>query len=146
MWKLKVRRNISAVEASPEEWDIPAPHQAPQPRVPVQRKEVPTTAGCENQQRLWLKWRAAGVPDIPLKRPAHRLTRWQTHLIWELQCWGSSNHGSIKIGGPTQPTKGTQLQQLAQVTIDSVPLGPTGYLLHKVTVLKQGHIAALPNT
>lgn len=71
---------------------------------------------------------------------ADRLTR------SELQCWGSSNQGSIKIGGPTQPTKVTQLQQLAQVTIESVPLGATGYLRPKVTLLRPGDIAALLNT
>ena len=38
----------------PEVRGIPAPHQAPQPRVPVTGKEVLKTSGCENQQGLRL--------------------------------------------------------------------------------------------
>lgn len=59
----------------PEEQGIPAPHQAPQARVPVPGSEVFTNFGCENQQRRWLsEMRVAGVPGVSLKGPVHGLT------------------------------------------------------------------------
>lgn len=35
---------------TPRSQGIPAPHQAPQPRVPVLEREVPITSGCETRR------------------------------------------------------------------------------------------------
>ena len=52
VWQIKSEREISAVEVSPEEPGVPAPHHGPQPRVPEPGRDVPTTSSCENQQGL----------------------------------------------------------------------------------------------
>ena len=46
--------NILAAEVPPEEIQVPAPHKAPQPRVPVTGREVLITVSIENQWGLWL--------------------------------------------------------------------------------------------
>lgn len=43
-----------AAEVPPEERGVLAPHQGPQPRVPVLGREVPITSGYKNQQELTL--------------------------------------------------------------------------------------------
>ena len=49
VWSIKTGRDMLAAELPPEDQVIPAPHQAPQPRVPVLEREVPRTDSCENQ-------------------------------------------------------------------------------------------------
>ena len=53
---------------------VPAPHQDPQPRVPVPEREIPITSGCKNWWGLsqWEKLPESQV--VPLKEPTHRLT------------------------------------------------------------------------
>lgn len=73
----------------PEKGGVPAPYRDPQPRVPVTRKGVPTTSGCENQEGLCLEemegyWK----PRHPFTGPAHRLT--DTHS--KLQRWKCTRH------------------------------------------------------
>ena len=48
---VKIGRDILAVRVPVRS---PNPHQAPQPRVPGPRREVPIIFGCKNQQRLWV--------------------------------------------------------------------------------------------
>ena len=50
VWQIKIERDITAAEILSEELRVPAPYQAPQPRVQVPEREVPITFGCENQR------------------------------------------------------------------------------------------------
>ena len=48
MWnRLKIQEGCLRSEEG-----VPAPHQGPQPRVPVLGSQVPTTSGCENHWGL----------------------------------------------------------------------------------------------
>ena len=83
------------------EQGVPAPHQAPQPRVPVPEREVPTTSDCKNQWGL-SQWKKLPEPQaFPLKR-----THTGTHLLRltpsELQHWGSSLKGTSGVQGETE--------------------------------------------
>lgn len=49
----------------------------------------------------------------------------------------------LQIGGYTEPTQWTHLEHPAQATRETVPLDPTGHLLHKVTLPGMEAIAAL---
>lgn len=51
VWQLKVRKAISAAEVPLRREGSPT---SPQPRFPVQGREVPRTPGCKNQQEWWL--------------------------------------------------------------------------------------------
>lgn len=65
-----------------EEWGLPAPHQASQPKLPVLWREVTTTSMYETSEDYgWVRWRMVGVPGIPLKGPTHG-THWWTHSLW----------------------------------------------------------------
>lgn len=90
VWQSQIRKDISAAGVQMYERGIPAPQQAPQPRVPVLGREVPIIYGWENQGGLWLsETRAARVSGISLKGPHMNLIYWGlTHS--ELQCWGRS--------------------------------------------------------
>lgn len=49
----------------------------------------------------------------------------------------------IATGGHTQPTQGTLQKHTVQVKIKTVPLGLTGYLLHKATQPSLGDVKDL---
>ena len=87
-----------AAEIPTEEQWVPASYWAPKPGAPVPRRRVPTTAGCENQQGLYLvRQRAALDPGILLNWPKHRLPSSHTlnisskeGMYWEeLNCQAS---------------------------------------------------------
>lgn len=48
VWRLRMRREISAAEVTPEERGVPAPHQAPQPGTTVQERQVLMTSDCDS--------------------------------------------------------------------------------------------------
>ena len=52
--------------------------------------------------------------------------------------WANSSEDSITIAGPTKPKQGIFLEHPAQEVKKTVPLGPTGHLLHKATPMKTG--------
>ena len=96
--QLKIRRDISAVESPPEERGVPA-------RGAVLGREPPINCGCETQWGLWPgRWRASGVPSIPLKGHTHRITHTHSHWApvqdrspgyskrhWNVWLWGKSS-------------------------------------------------------
>lgn len=44
----------SSHDPEPRRVRVMAPQQDPKPRVPMPGREIPTTTGYDNQQRLWL--------------------------------------------------------------------------------------------
>lgn len=56
--------------------------------------------------------------------------------------YAHNNQGTTTIGGHAQSTQGTHLEYSAQVTKDTVALGPTGHLLYKEALQRLGDIAA----
>lgn len=72
---VKNQERYLGVEAPPEKWEILAPHQDPQPMVPVLGEKVPTTSALKtNEDCGWMRRREAGVPGILLKWALKRLT------------------------------------------------------------------------
>ena len=102
-------------------WGVPAPDQAPQPRVPVPGRSVPTTSGCKNQQEL-SQWKKLLDPQaVPLKEPTHGLTyldslplnfsnrvvAWKAPVVYreELKCLESKRAEAIVPLPNPPPTK-----------------------------------------
>ena len=57
-----------------QEQGVLAPHQAPQPRVPVPGRYISTTSSCKIQLGL-SQWKKLLEPQaVPLKEPTHGLT------------------------------------------------------------------------
>ena len=92
-----VDTNLGGV--SPDQ-GIPAPQQASQHRVPVPRRQVPTTSSCKNQQGLsW--WKKLLEPQaVPLKE--HTQAHLLRFTLSELQHQGSSLKGTSGIQGETE--------------------------------------------
>ena len=71
-----VDKNLEGVS---EEQGVPAPHQAPQPRVPGPGRLVLTTSGYKNQGLSW--WKKLLEPQaVPLEEPTLDSTT-QTHSL-----------------------------------------------------------------
>lgn len=60
------------------------------------------------------------------------------------QWCANSNQSSTTTGQCKQPTGGMHLVPPAQMTMEAVPLGPTGHPLDKATLTRPGDTAALP--
>ena len=73
MRQLRIRRGIPALEVPTEERGAPSQRSASRPGVPVPGREVPTEAGCENQQGSVLVTRVLLEGQVgPLRGSVHR--------------------------------------------------------------------------
>lgn len=118
MWWLRIGRDISAVEFSPEVQGVPDPHWAHHPRVPVPRRGISTTSGCENQQGLHPgEMKSCCTHRSPLKGPEHRSNGSETlglsstehakHL-WDLQGGTESSGCRTRAEGAALSGSGVQ--------------------------------------
>ena len=85
-----VDKNLGGVS---HEQGVPAPHQNPQPRVPVTGRQVLITSGCKKQQGLSQTSREKLLESqaVPLKE----LT--QTHLLRLIPCELQYQGSSLKV-------------------------------------------------
>lgn len=104
----------------------------PSPDYQCQEEESPQYLGVKvSRDSVWVKWRAAGVPSIPLKQPKHRLTHSLTLVLSSSEGTATRKapgiQGGIELSGFRARTGGAALSQtevLADAIVRWVSLPP----------------------